>query len=88
MPLNTSEFACIEATIPVGTEGATIVVPLRGGAMLPPLPPAGIQSRADLMAIPGARLIPYQTAVPGPTSSAYAFSRINAQRNLYRIPLP
>jgi hypothetical protein len=72
----------------MGTEGATIVVPLRGGAMLPPLPPAGIQSRADLMALPGAQLISRPTAVPGPISPAYAFSRIDAQRNLYRIPLP
>jgi Tol biopolymer transport system component/tRNA A-37 threonylcarbamoyl transferase component Bud32 len=72
----------------MGEEAATIVVPLRGGAMLPPLPPAGIQSRDDLMAIPGARLIPERIAVPGPFPGTYAYSRTTAQRNLYRIPLP
>jgi Tol biopolymer transport system component len=72
----------------MGTEGATIVVPLRGGAMLPALPPGGVQSRGDLMALPGARLIADRIAVPGPDPTTYAFSRISAQRNLYRIPLP
>jgi serine/threonine protein kinase len=79
-------FAITEGLM--GTQRATIVVPLRGGTMLPPLPPAGIQSREELLTIPGAQLILDRTAVPGPTPSTYAFSRTSAQRNLYRIPLP
>ncbi len=72
----------------MGTEPATVVVPLHDGAMLPPLPPTGIQGRAELMALPGAQLILHQDATPGPTLSTYAYSKTSAQRNLYRIPLP
>ncbi len=72
----------------MGVKEATIVVPLRHGAVLPPLPPAGIRTLDELMAIPGAQSIPDLTAVPGPTPATYAFSRRTAQRNLYRIPLP
>src|SRR5207249_686870 len=32
----------------MGGEGVTAAIPLKPGAMLPPLPPAGIRNRADL----------------------------------------
>lgn len=72
----------------MGTQGATVVVPLHGASMLPPFPPGGVRKREELLALPGAQLILYQDAAPGPTPSAYAYSKTSAQRNLYRIPLP
>ena len=62
--------------------------PLRNGNMLPPLPPNGVNSRADLDAIPGVRTIAPSSAFAGSDLSTYAFERTSVHRNLYRIPLP
>jgi hypothetical protein len=72
----------------MGGEGFTAVIPLKPEAMLPPLPPAGIRDRADLEKIPGARIVPFDSATFAPGLASYAYTKINAQRNLYRIPLP
>ncbi len=70
-----------------GGEGVTGVIPLRSGAMLPPMPPKGIRSADDLKKVPGAQVIPFEFVSPGPAGS-YAYMKDDALRNLYRIPLP
>ena len=66
----------------------TYAVPLRPGQVLPPLPPAGIRSFEDAAALPGARAFPVPGAFAGPNPSIYAFSKVTAQRNIYRVPVP
>ncbi len=68
--------------------GATYAVPLTPGRILPPIPPGGFRSRADIAALPGARLIDSADVAPGPTAGVHAYSRETVQRNLYRIPVP
>lgn len=68
-------------------EGVTGVIPLRGNAMLPPIPPKGIRSVDDLKKIPGVQMVSYELASPGPPGS-YAYVKTDTLRNLYRIPLP
>jgi Tol biopolymer transport system component len=66
---------------------ATYAVPLRAGQMLPAFPPAGIRSAEDAAALPGAKPFPVPAAFPGPAPSVYAYSKISAQRNIYRVPV-
>ena len=65
-------------------------VPLKHGASLPPLPPAGMRSEADVAKL--GTLLPALNQVeefaPGPSRDVYAYAYRNIQRNLYRIPLP
>jgi hypothetical protein len=67
--------------------GRTYVVPLRAGQVLPPVPPGGFSSAAELAAIPGATRIAAFDVAPGPDAGVYAFAREISQRNLYRIPI-
>jgi dipeptidyl aminopeptidase/acylaminoacyl peptidase len=68
---------------------ATYAIPLPAGRMLPPIPAGGIQSKAGVAALPGARLIAEQDRViPGPNPSMYAFVKVSTQRNIYRVPVP
>ena len=67
--------------------GRTYVLPLSGKSILPKLPPGGFRSESELAAIPGVEILPYGDVTPGPSPDTYAFSRITATRNLYRIPL-
>jgi Tol biopolymer transport system component len=68
--------------------GRTYVFPLTRGALLPPAPPGGFKSEAELAAVPGVEILPYGDLAPGSTPGTYAFSRTTTTRNLYRIPLP
>lgn len=68
--------------------GKTLVIPLRAGKALPPLPSSGFKSEADLAVLGGLQTIPQGSIYPGPNSSVYAFCRTIVQRNLYRIPIP
>ena len=63
-------------------------VALRPGRILPPLPPAGIRSFEDVAALPGAKPFPVPGAVPSPDPSVYAYPKVSAQRNIYRITVP
>lgn len=63
-------------------------IPLRPGQMLPPIPASGFQSKDEVAALPGTRLILEPEAFPGPTPSIYAFTKVTTHRNIYRIPLP
>jgi hypothetical protein len=67
---------------------ATYMVPLRSGQILPALPPTGVRSPEDVAALPGARPFKTPGAFPSPNPSVYAFSKISAQRNIYRVPVP
>jgi len=68
-------------------EGRSYIVPLEPGEALPRMPAAGFRSEQELAALPGARRIDVDTAVPGPSPDVYAFYRSTTQRNLYRIPI-
>jgi len=63
-------------------------IPLRAGRILPPLPATGIQSKADMAALPGAKPFPVPGAFAGPNPSIYAYAKLTAQRNIYRVPVP
>jgi hypothetical protein len=68
---------------------ATYAISLPAGQMLPAIPEGGIQSKAFVAALPGARLIAEQDRlIPGPNPSMYAFVKVSTQRNIYRVPVP
>jgi eukaryotic-like serine/threonine-protein kinase len=62
-------------------------IPLRPGQVLPPMPASGFQTKQDVTALPGARLIA-EGAFAGPNPSVYAFTKFATQRNIYRVPVP
>jgi serine/threonine protein kinase len=62
-------------------------VPLRPGQILPPLPANGIQSAEDAAALPGAKPFPVPGAFAGSDPSIYAYGKLTAQRNIYRVPV-
>ena len=66
---------------------STYAVPLRPGQVLPPIPAAGFASKEAVVALPGARLLPEENVFPGPTPSVYAFMKVTAHRNIYRVPV-
>src|SRR5262249_46059878 len=68
--------------------GQVYAVPLPPGRSLPPLPPTGIRSAAEALALPGARLIREAFAFVGADPSVYAFFRVTSQSNIYRISVP
>jgi eukaryotic-like serine/threonine-protein kinase len=67
--------------------GRTYAIPLIPGKLLPPMPPDGFHSEAEIGALPGVRVIEGGDVFPGSAPGTYAFSRQTVQRNLYRIPL-
>ena len=67
---------------------STYAIPLKPGQMLPPIPASGFQSKEAVAALPGARLISEESVFPGPNPSVYAFMKVSAQRNIYRVPVP
>ncbi len=73
-------------TVPHG--GKTYALPIPSGSSLPTLPADGVRSEAEGAGLPGVRIIDQGEISPGPEPSVYAFRRITAQRNLYRVPVP
>jgi Tol biopolymer transport system component len=70
------------------SQGRSVVMPLKTEQVLPDLPASGVRSPADLIAVPGARLIePAAIATAGPTASTYFFVKTELRRNLFRIRL-
>jgi eukaryotic-like serine/threonine-protein kinase len=68
---------------------STSTIPLPPGRSLPTIPPSGIQSSDRVAALRGAaRLSDEEHAFPGPDPSLFAFMRVSAQRNIYRVPVP
>jgi len=70
-------------------DGSTYAIPLSAGRMLPDIPAKGFQSKEQVAALPGARLVSDEPNVlPGPDPSIYAFTKVTTQRNIYRVPVP
>ena len=66
----------------------TLALPISDGQELPDLPPGGIRSFEDGMALPGARIINEPDVAPGLNPFTYAYAKADVHRNLFRIPLP
>jgi hypothetical protein len=63
-------------------------IPLKPGRALPDIPAGGVQSKAAVGALPGARVVTAEEhAFPGPNASMYAFMKVSTQRNIYRVPI-
>jgi serine/threonine protein kinase len=70
-------------------EASMYAIPLQRGQVLPPIPASGFPSKDAVAALPGARLISEDASVfPGPNPSVYAFMKVSAQHNIYRVPVP
>ncbi len=67
---------------------STYAIPLQPGQVLPPIPASGFPSKEAVAALPGARLVSEESVYPGPNPSVYAFMKVSAQRNIYRVPVP
>ena len=66
----------------------TVAFALQPGKALPNIPGSGFGSVEKATALPGARLIPQARAFGGANPGIYAFPRITAQRNIYRVRIP
>jgi eukaryotic-like serine/threonine-protein kinase len=67
---------------------STYAIPLQPGQPIPRIPAGGFQSKDDVAALPGARLISETSNVfPGPNPTMYAFTKVATQRNIYRVPV-
>ncbi|HUJ81716.1 MAG TPA: protein kinase, partial [Candidatus Acidoferrales bacterium] len=73
----------LNAYVMDGVFSMLVSVPSGG---LPPLPPSGVQTRADMERVKGAKVFD-GTVVPGPIPGQFASMREEVHRNLYRIPL-
>jgi serine/threonine protein kinase len=65
----------------------TYVLPLASGSMLPPIPPGGFHTYAEIAAVRGVEIIPHGDVGPGPSANVYVFSRMTVVRNIFQIPL-
>ena len=63
-------------------------VPLPPGAILPRLPAGGIESAKDAADLPGARKLAVPEAFIGPDPAVYAYAKLTAQRNIFRVTVP
>lgn len=66
----------------------TYVVPLQSGRVLPNLPPSGFPTMAAAAKALGGRLLCDERAFMSPDASVYAFPRVVAHRNIFRIRVP
>jgi len=67
---------------------ATFAIPLKPGEMLPAVPPGGLMNKEAVAALPGAKLIAPVPVYAGPDPALYAFTKVTAQRNIYRVTVP
>jgi eukaryotic-like serine/threonine-protein kinase len=68
--------------------GSMYSIPLTPGRMLPRIPAEGLQSKAAVAALPGARLVTNEPhAFPGPHPSMYVVMKVTTQRNIYSVPV-
>jgi serine/threonine protein kinase/Tol biopolymer transport system component len=68
--------------------GKTFAIPIPSGASLPALPASGVNSDAEAAALPEVQIIEHGDISTGRDPSVYAFTKITAQRNLFRVPVP
>jgi eukaryotic-like serine/threonine-protein kinase len=66
--------------------GHTMIASVPPGG-LPPLPPDGVRTSADMERVKGAKILE-GGLTPGPLPGLFAEQREEVHRNLYRIPLP
>jgi Tol biopolymer transport system component/tRNA A-37 threonylcarbamoyl transferase component Bud32 len=72
----------------ISTEyGKTVALPIPPGKYVPDLPAVGVASVEEAASLPGARVIAHGNISPGRDPSVYAYTKISAQRNLYRVPI-
>jgi hypothetical protein len=62
-------------------------VPLRRGRIVPELPAGGFKSVLEVASLAGARPLAAPFTVPAPDPSVYVYSKLMAQRNIYRVPV-
>ena len=76
----------------LGQNGMTGLIPLKDKLSAPPVPREGVRTQADLVKIPGIRIVSYQGhqegISPAPDGASYAFVKQELRWNLYSIPLP
>jgi hypothetical protein len=65
----------------------TFVMALRPGETLPPLPPSGIRTEADLAGLRVSHAVD-DWIYPSNVADLVAFVRSTTKRNIYRIPVP
>jgi eukaryotic-like serine/threonine-protein kinase len=74
-----------------GTGGTVFAITLPSGRSLPEFPAGGVDREQDLAGLPVAQRLELKD-IPrisfSSDTSVYAFSRVTAHRNLFRIPLP
>lgn len=70
---------------PMGEED-TLVVPVSRSNSLPALPSGGLQTRADMASVRGAKILD-GFITPGPKAGTFASLHHDVHRNLYSIPL-
>jgi Tol biopolymer transport system component len=68
--------------------GKAYVLPSASGHLVPESIVHGLPPEQEILKLPGARVIPSNDVVLGPTADIYAFTRESVQSNLYRVPLP
>jgi Tol biopolymer transport system component len=68
--------------------GKTYALPIPTGRSLPVLPASGVKSEEEAAALAGVTVIEHGHISPGRDPSVYAYMKVTAQRNLYRIPIP
>jgi hypothetical protein len=68
--------------------GQVYTLPIPPRRNLPLLPERGFEATSQAAAWPGARTIHEASAFVGPDPSVYAFFRVTAQRNIYRVRVP
>jgi len=67
--------------------GKTFALSIPAGRLLPDLPASGVRSAKEAAALPGVTIIEHGNISPGRDPSVYAFTKVTAQRNLYRVPI-
>jgi Tol biopolymer transport system component len=67
--------------------GKTFALPIPAGRHLPDLPASGVRSEKEAASLPGVTIIERGNISPGRDPSVYAFTKVTAQRNLYRVPI-
>ena len=67
---------------------AVFGIPLQPGQVLPRLPEGGVRSFEDVASSPGGKPFPVAGVIAAPHPSVYAYTKLTAPRNIYRLPVP
>jgi dipeptidyl aminopeptidase/acylaminoacyl peptidase len=75
-------------TLTFRQEGQTTAIPVPEGKALPDLPPGGIRSVEEGIAMPKDLAVDQAQFAPGLSPSVYAYVKTAIHRNLFRVPVP